>query len=360
MKPFTLVLVVVVTACGLDVKPPPSVAHDKLAAVASDAQIVFMGPPDSSTSTPPGEAQASDLFVMNLDGTNKKQLTHDDNLEFLPHFSPDATQVLYTKFLSGTYGTPNATTDIAVYSFATDKETLLTSTGDASQAAWSPDGKSIAFMRHASGVSSIWLMARDGKNAREVGHDSGADDDFVWGDIAWSNDDWILFVVGQRVDACFKVRMDKMKPDGTHRTKVSDGGASCTPQGFEQSGDADPGFSSDGSIIYTSRGLPKEPAGVPTVTAQQGQLVPTERKLVALSSDAWTPSKVETDLSLPSEPDCIEGVPKGSPDGERVLEFRMCFDKPAFQAGVYLAPADGSSRTFVVAGFGPDWNPLAP
>src|SRR5207244_2021750 len=122
---------------------------------------------------------------------------------------------------------------------------------------------------------------------------------------------------------CFKVRMDKIRPDGSARTKVSDGGSNCTPMGFEQSGDADPGFSSDGKTIYSSRGFPREPAGAPS-----GMNL-TERRLYALSSDAWYPGKPETDLSLPSQPDCIEGVPKGSPDGKRVLLFRFCLEGAA-------------------------------
>jgi hypothetical protein len=42
-----------------------------------------------------------------------------------------------------------------------------------------------------------------------------------------------------------------------------------------------------------------------------------------------------------------------------VLLFRLCFDRPGFRGGVYLTDTSGSYRTFVVAGFGPDWNPLA-
>jgi Tol biopolymer transport system component len=62
----------------------------------------------ATTPAPPGGGAPSDLFVMNLDGSQREQLTHDDELEFLPHFSPDATSVLYTKHETGTYGTPGS------------------------------------------------------------------------------------------------------------------------------------------------------------------------------------------------------------------------------------------------------------
>ena len=64
----------------------------------------------------------------------------------------------------------------------------------------------------------------------------------------------------------------------------------------------------------------------------------------------------EADLSLPAAPDCIEGVPKGSPDGTRVLLFRACAGEPW---GVTLTDAAGSYRTWIAEGFGADWNPAA-
>ena len=76
-----------------------------------------------------------------------------------------------------------------------------------------------------------------------------------------------------------------------------------------------------------------------------------------LSSDAWVPGKSEADLSLPSAADCIEGVPKGSPDGRLVLLFRACPGEA--HAGVTLTDTAGSYRLWITDGFGPDWNPAA-
>jgi Tol biopolymer transport system component len=316
--------------------------------VVSDAEIVVMVDNDGR---PPGSGTSSDLVTMNLDGSHRTQITHDDQLEFLPHFSLDGTRLLYTKYLTGTYGQPSAATDIAIYDFTTETESLLTHRGDAAQAAWSPDGSTITFLTHGGSDSSIWLMDADGGSPRLIGSALRTADDAVWGDIAWSSDDWILFVVAEQPSGpCFKVRLDKVRPDGSERTKVSDGGTSCTPTGMEQSGDADPGFSADGQTIYTSRGLPRSPAGAsPPVT---------ERKLVSLSSAAWSPGKLEADLSLASEPDCVEGVPKGSPDGTQILDYRLCFDA-SVPAGTYVTDTAGSYRTFVAEGFGADWNPVA-
>jgi Tol biopolymer transport system component len=301
-------------------------------------QIVFEGP------GVPGSSSIQEVFTANLDGSSVFQITHDGLNEFLAHFSPDGTRLVYTKFLIGKYGDPDPETDIFSYNFATASETRLTTLGNGFQAVWSPDGKQIAFGNYNG--AGLYLMNPDGTGQYLLAQPSGALDDLRWNDFAWSSDNWILFAVGQDTNNCFKVRLDKIRPDGTSRTQVTDGGPNCTPAGMEQYGDSDPGFSADGQTIYSSRGLSSLP-GDPTQTL---------RHLYAFSSDAYYPGKVETDLSIASEPDCKVGVPKGSPDGTKILVFLFCPSNPQ-QVGVTLTDITGSSWTFVTPGFGPDWNP---
>jgi Tol biopolymer transport system component len=313
---------------------------------AATQQIVFMKPTNGALV--PGPGTSYEIAIMNLDGSGFRQLTNDNKFRFLPHFSPDATKIAYMKYSAGQYASPNAIMDIAVYDLASDTETLVTHEGHEANATWSPDGTRIGYINVLQ-PTTIWTVAADGSNPTKVASASGAEDDLFWGDLAWSRDNWILFSVAQNVNGCFKVRTDKIRPNGSHRTQVSDGGPNCTPPGAEQSGDADPGWSWDSKTIYSSRGFPVPPANGPPGS--------TERKLYAFSSDAWFPGKPEMDLSLASEPSCIEGVPKGSPDGELVLLFRLCFDTPTPTGGIYLTDTAGSYRQFITEGFGADWSP---
>jgi len=315
-------------------------------APSSASQIVFMTPTNGGVFPPGTNNIPWEIVVMNLDGSGRRQLTTDGKFKFLPHFSPDGSKIVYAEYAVGGYGNPNAQPDAFVYDLTSGQETQLTHTGSTVQPVCAPDGQRMAYVSYQNG--SLWVMNADGSNPKLLIQPSGAPDDVIYGDLAWSWDDWILFSVVQNTNSCFKVRLDKIRPGGTARTQVTDGGPNCTPAGAEQSGDADPGFSADSRTIFSSRGFPVAPAGATSAT---------ERKLYAFSSDAWFPAKPETDLSLPSEPSCIEGVPKGSPDGKHVLLYRICFDTGSPVGGIYLTDTSGSYRTFITHGFGADWNP---
>ena len=99
-----------------------------------------------------------------------------------------------------------------------------------------------------------------------------------------------------------------------------------------------------------TRGFPVAPAGALSSM--------TERRLYAVSSEPWFSGKPEIDLSLPARPSCIEGVPKGSPDGSRILLYRACFDAVP-ESGIFITDTSGSYRTKITDGFGADWNPAA-
>ena len=338
--PFSI-LAPLVSGCH---KSPNASIGPQWGSLVSAAEIVFMAEIKTDSLGP----QGYELEVMNLDGSNRHQLTNNNEEEFLPHFSPDGTRILYTRFTSGSYGLAGSQSRVTVYDFATGTTRDLTTTGKDSYPVWSPDGSQIAFLSswNDSQYRALWVMNADGSGPHEIGHPTGADSDLTWGDLAWSSQNWILFVVGEKSDTCYKARLDKIRPDGTGRTEVTDGGPNCVGPGLEQCGDADPGFSPDGNMIYTSRGFPYAPKGMPGQTA---------RNLYAISSDAWYPCKPERDLSPTSSHNCIEGIPKVAPDGKNILFFFACTGQPS---GITLTDIAASHQQWITNGFGPDWNPV--
>ena len=70
-----------------------------------------------------------ELALINLDGTEFKQLTSDGMQKFLPHFSPDGSKIVYTKFLVGGFGSPEAVSEVAVFDLVSGAEQLVTSGG---------------------------------------------------------------------------------------------------------------------------------------------------------------------------------------------------------------------------------------
>ncbi|HEX7511543.1 MAG TPA: hypothetical protein VF335_09600, partial [Chitinivibrionales bacterium] len=92
-----------------------------------------------------------DLWIMNADGTDPKQLTKGDEVDWFSRFSPDGSKVLFTRSKGGWVAENDAE-----YPEKWDIWVINTDgTGDKKVAdngcwgVWQPDGKSILFARRA-------------------------------------------------------------------------------------------------------------------------------------------------------------------------------------------------------------------
>jgi Tol biopolymer transport system component len=119
------------------------------------------------------------LWAMNSDGSHVRRLS--DGVDENPTWSPDSRRVAFGR------GLPLS--DIWVTDRDGSHEQQLTSDPEPEWLpAWSPNGDEIAFTRGFEGQGTIWIMAADGSHQRQL---TGGHDDMA---PAWSPDgNWLVF-----------------------------------------------------------------------------------------------------------------------------------------------------------------------
>jgi len=103
----------------------------------------------------------TDLYVVDADGKNLKQLTHDKFGDLQPQWSPDGERIVFASDRG-----PGADLDllrlphwrIATFELATGTITVLPGQeGLNTNPQWAPDGKSVAFVSDRSGIFNVFL-----------------------------------------------------------------------------------------------------------------------------------------------------------------------------------------------------------
>jgi TolB protein len=148
----------------------------------------------------------SEIYVANRDGSNLRRLTNNPSIDSTPTWSPSGTQIAFTSDRTGTpqiyivgvdgFGLRRISYesyadrptwspapyneiayaaktgpgfDIKVLELATSQVRQLTfGEGSNESPAYAPNGRHIAFASTRTGKSQIFLMARDGKNLKQV------------------------------------------------------------------------------------------------------------------------------------------------------------------------------------------------
>jgi len=124
------------------------------------------------------QGTGADVFVMHADGSDQQNLTPKPGNRGEPRWSPDGRAILFTAVPPGqphTPPTPSAgpyRNDVYVMNADGSGQRKLTHTREAGEfgPAWSPDGQQIAFTRHAgpSGEVRIVVMNADGSAKHAV------------------------------------------------------------------------------------------------------------------------------------------------------------------------------------------------
>jgi TolB protein len=141
--------------------------------------------PDGSTILWVSDRSGShDLWLMNADGSNQRDLTNTPDVQAEnPNWSPDGTRILFDSCPASSYPCPGGTVDYNVFVVNADGSglrQLTTSPAIEANPAWSPDMRKIVYRSDASGNTEVWKMNADGSDKRKLtgGLQGGGDPDW--------------------------------------------------------------------------------------------------------------------------------------------------------------------------------------
>jgi TolB protein len=199
------------------VSAAPLVAHN----LANDLVQVFTGRPGpflSRIAFISDRTGSSELWVMDWNGSNPKQLTKHGSIALAPVWAPDGNRMIFTSFLRGAPGlyelipqegylrqlwsqggvnssasyspdggqiafASSADGNTDIYTMSTEGGTprrLTTARGIDTQPAWAPNGRQIAFTSARAGTPQIFLMDSDGSNVRQLTFEGNFHDEATW------------------------------------------------------------------------------------------------------------------------------------------------------------------------------------
>ncbi|MEX1357261.1 MAG: hypothetical protein WD981_01420 [Gaiellaceae bacterium] len=242
-----------------------------------------------------------DIWVMNADGTQIRNLTRDAlRRNGDPVYSPDGRRIA---FQAGA-NREGATSNIYVMNADGSGQQRVTNdptTSNDSHPSWSPDGSLIAFDRRNDQLqrTEIWAVQPDGSRERRLSASTGND-----ASPSWSPDGTRIAFSSTR-DGNWEIYV--MRADGSGQVRVT-----ATPTRDE----GEPSWSPDGTLLAYSAG--RGSARDIYVANADGS---SERRVTQLARLVWRP--------------------RWSPDGSHIAFFEW----PPAGGNLYTVNADGSGLT---------------
>jgi TolB protein len=190
--------------------------------IANDLQRQFAGKPgifESQVAFASSRSGHWEIWLMDWDGANQRQITRHNALSILPSWSADSERLVYTSFARGTsdmyiiarrggtrihvptglnlntsatfspksndiafVGSVAGNPDIYVIKDdGTNLRRLTSSSSIESTPEWSPNGRQISFTSGRSGSPQIYVMDAEGANVERLSFDEGGwNDDATW------------------------------------------------------------------------------------------------------------------------------------------------------------------------------------
>jgi TolB protein len=127
-----------------------------------------------------------EVYVADFDGSNVRQLTHDNTISVHPSFSPDGRRIAYTGYQSG-YA------DVYVIDVGSgSRNRIVNFPGTNSGAAFSPNGSELALTISKDGNPELYTVGANGGGARRLTRTRGVESGPSWSpdgnEIIYSSD----------------------------------------------------------------------------------------------------------------------------------------------------------------------------
>jgi TolB protein len=157
-----------------------------------------------------------EIWLMDYDGSNQRQLTHLGTISLSPRISPDGTRLAFSSLTKTGW-------EIMMYSMDLDRTVSFPRFGSTNLSpAWAPDGTRLAFSSSRGGEPNIYIADASGANSRRLTSDRGPD---VGPTFNRKTGAQIAFVSGRTG----LPQIYTMEAEGTNVQRVTDQGYAVSP-----------------------------------------------------------------------------------------------------------------------------------
>ena len=214
---------------------------------------------------------SKEVWVMDFDGANQRQLTFLKSISLTPRWSPDDSRIAFTCF-APYQGTVSA--QICMYSMDTGKVVSFARfRGTNSTPAWSPDGAQVIFSSSMLGNPELFLTDVNGGRPKRLTFSNGANISPMWN---LKTGQTIVFVS----DRGGYPQLYLMNSDGTSTTKLD-----MPDMGYV----VDPAWSPNGQLLAFSWRRPSGNYDIYVMDAASQQLVELTRDQGRNERPSWAP-----------------------------------------------------------------------
>ena len=157
-----------------------------------------------------------EIWAMDYDGANQRQVTHLGTISLSPRISPDGSRLAFSSLTKSGW-------DIQMYSLDLNRLVAFPRYGGTNLSpAWSPDGTKLAFSSSRSGDPEIYTVDASGGNLKRLTSYKGPDVSPVWNRKTGAQIAWVSGRTGLP-------QVFTMEADGTNVQQVTDQGYAVSP-----------------------------------------------------------------------------------------------------------------------------------